>query len=103
MAWVMLMFFAFSITPKLYLHAIFADHTDVVYQKSADGKTQVAKNGFACDCNNQVATSPFTEHDEPGAFGIITVYSAFIPFFSSQISSTTRLYHTLRGPPAVIS
>jgi hypothetical protein len=96
---VLLVLFALSITPKLYLHAVFADHTDVVY-KQTDGKTQVSKNGFTCDCNNQVATSPFTEHADAFEIGILSVYQSFIPHFPSQIIASTQFYFELRGPPA---
>jgi hypothetical protein len=98
----MLILFTLSITPKLYLHAVFADHTDLVCKKTDNGKTQVSKNGFACDCNNQVATSPFTEHDDAPKIGTVTVYQSFVVNFTSQIISTTRFYSALRGPPVVI-
>lgn len=98
---VMLLLFTLSITPKLYLHAIFADHTDIVYKKS-DGKTQVSKNGFTCDRNNQVATSPFTEHADAPETGVVSVYQSFISHFPSQIIANTQFYFELRGPPAVI-
>jgi hypothetical protein len=99
-AFVMLMLFTLSITPKLYLHAVFADHTDVVYKKANNGETQVSKYGFTCDINNQVATSPFTEHDDAPETGIVTVYRSFTAHVASQIVSTTRFYFQLRGPPA---
>jgi hypothetical protein len=101
-AFVMLMLFAFSITPKLYLHAIFADHTDTVFKKPADGKTQVSKSGFSCDWSNQVATSPFIEHDDAFEIGILCVYQSFIPHFPPQIIASTPFYFELRGPPAFI-
>jgi hypothetical protein len=101
-AFAMLMLFTLSITPKLYLHAIFADHTDTVFKKQNDGKPQVSKSGFACDCNNQVATSPFTEHDGANITGILPVYQSFIPYFPSQIIASTKFYFELRGPPACI-
>lgn len=100
-AFVMLVLFALSITPKLYLHTVFADHTDIV-RKKTDGKTQVGKNGFTCDCNNQVATSPFTEHVDTIEMGILPVYPSFIPHVPSQIIASTLFYLELRGPPAVI-
>lgn len=101
-AFVMLVLFTLSITPKLYLHAVFADHTDIVFKKADNGKTQVGKNGFACDCYNQVATSPFTEHAETPEIGILSVYQSFTPHFPSQIIANTQFYFELRGPPAIL-
>jgi hypothetical protein len=97
----MLMLFTLSITPKLFLHAVFADHTDVVYKKTG-GETQVSKSGFSCDCNNQVATSPFIEHDDTPEPGILTVYQLVVPPFSSHLIASTPLYCALRGPPALL-
>ena len=96
---VLLVLFTLSITPKLYLHAIFADHTDIVLKKT-DGKTQVSKNGFTCDRNNQVATSPFIEHADALDIGILHVYQSFIPHFPSKVIANTQFYFELRGPPA---
>src|SRR5688500_7699630 len=97
----MLILFTLSITPKLFLHTIFADHADIVYKKS-DGKTQVSKNGFTCDCNNQVATSPFITHENPPEIGILPVYQSLITHFPSQIIASTQFYLELRGPPAIL-
>lgn len=101
-AFVMLALFVLSITPKLYLHTIFANHTDVVY-KSTDGKEQVSKNGYSCDCNSQVATSPFTDHVDAFEIGVLSVYPSLIPHFPSLIPANTTLYFELRGPPAVMA
>lgn len=99
----MLVIFTLSITPKLYLHAIFAHHTDIVYKKTDSGKTQVSKNGFACDCNNQVATSPFTEPGETPKIGALTIYQLYLLHFTSEIITNEQFYFELRGPPSYSS
>src|SRR5687768_10253481 len=75
---VMLILFTFSITPKLFLHDLFTNHTDTVYKKTVDDKAQVSKSGFTCDCNDLVATSPFTEHKNAIELPILFDYQVWV-------------------------
>ena len=97
----MLLVFAFSIMPKLFLHDLFAGHVDYVHVKKTNAPFRVDPAGFNCDKDGVVATSPFLA-DEPAV-----VYYTFIPFSpytpeETALSSANKIYYPLRGPPAEI-
>jgi len=103
MALSIVVLFAFSNMPKRYLHHWFANHKDVVSAQVANypGEHQIHSEGISCDCNNLVATSPFTAEE--------VVYSILLPISYGQpiIAQPSDTYHTelvlqsLRGPPAL--
>jgi len=97
----MLIIFTISISPKRYLHDIFANHNDTISLAVNDGKLQLSEAGYNCDCNNLVATSPFM--DEAVNIVVIcpTIYPAFFVAFSNPLHSTSYSFTELRGPPAV--
>jgi len=97
----MLLLFTFSITPKRYLHDLFAGHTHIVTNSSTAEQAHVIKSGFNCDCNTLVATSSFI--DEKDNIGVVwpTMYLAFLVSFSNPVYSASYSFTELRGPPAV--
>ena len=95
----MLLVFAFSITPKLVLHNLFAGHIDNVPVKNSKFPLQVNTAGFNCDKDGVVATAPFVA-DGPVRFFYPLNY--FSPYASGQValSAAVHMYDPLRGPPA---
>ncbi len=96
----LLLVFAFSITPKKFLHDAIANHKDKI-AVAASADTQLSHAGFICKCDNLVAESPFTDDIVPFNFTPALVFS---------VQKDTRLYHLytsdyfffeLRGPPAI--
>ena len=101
LAFVVLFVFAFSITPKRFLHDLFAGHSDTCTKIYNANDSQVAKLGFKCECDNLVATSPFIEAEEQF---ILNAPPAFPKTWSQQLSivfSSTPNFIELRGPPAL--
>jgi len=95
----MLLVFSLSITPKIFLHQLVANHKDRSY--TAHSHTdQFTKAGFRCNCENQVVEVPYLNYST----GVdLVVYSSF------QIDRTTPIYQFpsfpyfifgLRGPPS---
>jgi len=96
----MLIVFAISITPTIVFHNWLAGHTDTA-KKCTDTKEQVGKQTFNCHCDNIVAESPFTE---PAATIIAPAEQLFslVKFEKQQsLTSSPKIFHSLRGPPAV--
>jgi len=98
---VLLVVFAFSITPKQFLHNVVARHTDSRPGKKNDSPYQLSNAGYNCDCNNLVAESAFV-NDLP-AF-TFPVFTSFSPYIVKDISfsSVSGIYSALRGPPVRI-
>jgi hypothetical protein len=96
----LLLVFAFSITPKVVLHNVFANHKDVRYP-SGEKETQVNKSGFYCDTENQVVEIPYLEHYSFVVDRIIGVtFQAFQSRKGHQFLSFTCFITGLRGPPS---
>lgn len=94
----MLLVFALAITPKRFLHNLIVNHKDT-YNKLTDGKTEVSKNGIYCQCDNLVATSPFT-----GTYNNPEIKLSFVFVSHQEAKAAVNLFpaHTyfkLRGPP----
>jgi hypothetical protein len=99
-ALVLLLLFAFSITPRNYLHDIFANHKDVTYGASAYDDITVQKSGIDCGFHNLVAESPFADlSQKTDVAGPVrpagccnTHYLSFIQTIVSAVDN--------KGPPA---
>jgi len=89
-----------SITPKLLLHTLSADHTDQPSKKISD-KPEISQVGFNCDCNSIVATSPFTGSTDKFEISKLLHVTGYIESISVSLPSTDHFYFELRGPPAV--
>jgi hypothetical protein len=98
----LLLVFAFSITPKVILHSVFANHEDIRYP-SGENQTQVNKTGFYCDTENQVVELPYLENYSV-VFDLVKT-SSFEIFQSKtehQFLSFSQFIAGLRGPPFLI-
>jgi hypothetical protein len=98
---VMLIVFAFSVTPTIFLHNWVANHKDSVNRSAAAHKEQVSKKLFSCHCDNIVAESPFTEPDVVILVPAIQIFS--LQKFDKRVcfSSSQYIFFSRRGPPAV--
>jgi hypothetical protein len=98
----LLLVFAFSITPKVILHHVFANHKDIRVP-SGEKQTQVNKSGFYCDTENQVVEMPYLENYsvvfDPVKNSLFQIFQSGTedPFLSSS-----RFISGLRGPPSSI-
>lgn len=96
---VMLVVFAFAITPKRFLHNIAADHTDT-YNKLADGKTEFSKVGIYCQCDDFVAASPFTATYAKPEIKLPFNFVSYHEEMSLPDLFPAHIFFKLRGPPA---
>lgn len=97
-AGVMLMLFVLSIMPRLYLHDVFASHKDIANDISQH-LTTIEKDGFSCDLNDLVATSPFTEASTTIVFNTEIDFPVLHTRYTSQIATAAPECFSLRGPP----
>jgi hypothetical protein len=97
----LLIVFAFSITPTIVFHNWLATHTDT-YKKTADKKSdQLGKQTFNCHCDHIVAESPFTEPGTIVCSAILKVFTAVTTPEIVQLSHSPIIFYSLRGPPVV--
>lgn len=93
--------FAFSITPTIFFHNLFANHIDISTIVNNNKQKQLSKIHFYCHCNDIVAESPFlitppTLVPTPESVFYFQHTETEIHFFSTN---PTTLF--LRGPPAI--
>jgi len=97
----MLFIFAFSVTPKQWLHDLVTHHKDAPCI-SFDGTRSLSTSGFHCNCDNIVVESPFLFYDgssetlAPDFFETHPVTSA------GYFISTYKSNSSLRGPPCLV-
>lgn len=99
-AGILLLLFMLSIMPRLYLHDIFAAHQDIITNTS-DAGPGIVKNGYSCDINDLVATSPFTETGKAITIQPDIYFPVLHTRYTSQIATAAPDCFTLRGPPSL--
>lgn len=98
---ILLVLFAFSVTPIKVIHDLVAKHHDsksVSYQTGAY-KPQLSRPGFNCLLDNLVVESPFTN---PGILfqeRVLAVYSIGTVSLDYSFISSNHPVFGLRGPP----
>ena len=97
----MLIVFALSITPKRFLHNVFAKHIDTRDQKVDTHPYQFNISGYNCDTDNVVAESAFVADQPSLVFPIPISFSSYI-LRNISFTSPPEVYSTLRGPPVNI-
>jgi hypothetical protein len=101
LAFIMLLLFVTSITPKRFLHHWFANHKDVAVQvANHQDQAQLHKDGIHCDCNHLVATSPFTHISTVIDWAAPVYHGRAITPAVCDTYSTTSTVCSLRGPPS---
>lgn len=101
LAFGLLLIFVLSITPKLYLHDICADHTDFYGYTSNSDDTVISKAGFNCECQDLVVTTPFIQSHFSAEFTLPPADAGFITASYQQFILTTQYTKDLRGPPGI--
>lgn len=100
LAFVMLLIFMFSITPKKYLHDLVADHTDF-YGVSLKGKVTLSQSGFNCHTEDLVVSTPFIESTSCPNFSIDPLYKES-PYTDLLFQySQSFITKDSRGPPSI--
>lgn len=104
LAGVMMILFAFSITPKKLLHNLIVDHQDsiAVAHSDADIPIHINENGFHCNCDNLVAESPFTGQSDPYVFAPFLSFTIQQDALPVSFHTHTCFFSALRGPPATV-
>lgn len=97
-----LVIFAFSITPKKLLHDLVANHRDKNVAASSSNITKISPDGFLCKCDNLVAESPFTETAEAIEILPATSFAVQESTVPSRFYIATHFSFSLRGPPAMV-
>lgn len=97
----MLLVFVLGITPKRYLHNVFAKHVDNKVQTTGSKPFQLSVSGFNCDNDNLVAESVFTCESPVFEFPVRVSFSKYI-LCDISFLSVQEVYASLRGPPVNI-
>jgi hypothetical protein len=97
-AGLLLIVFAFSITPKRFLHNLFAKHIDSGNKTNDNTQYQLKVSGYNCDTDNLVTESAFDHDPCSFEFPVLCTYSSYIVRIIS-FTSVPGIYSLLRGPP----
>lgn len=92
--------FAFSITPVIVLHNLFADHSDIVINHNHIKSNEVAKAGINCHIESFVAERNFIASYTPLHLSYPANYSEFFSRYVLAFYSQHHFFAELRGPPA---
>jgi len=98
----MLIVFAFSVTPKILLHNLVADHRDTPRSHNNSKQNQLSKTGFNCNCENLVVESPFVNDFVPFNLSIASQFANRQFVYNDDFRSVNHFYFELRGPPAIM-
>jgi hypothetical protein len=101
LAALMLVLFAFSVTPKLILHDLVANHKDTPLKCSTDNKAQFNVAGFNCGCNDLVVESPLVRTHVAAEIIAPQIFSQHIDTEVRSFISVYQFYFELRGPPSL--
>jgi len=97
----LLLAFAIGVTPKLYVHELFANHTDYTCVDHYSGKTQFSNYKFNCGFVNMEGVSPFLEAKQTYTVSPDIFLQCYpnIPISDWVQLQPERTQH--RGPPAL--
>ncbi|HTB52809.1 MAG TPA: hypothetical protein VK718_08535 [Ferruginibacter sp.] len=98
-AGLLLVLFAFSVTPRNILHELFANHTDETTLSKKSDAAQLKKLDLLCKCDNLVVESPFIEsiiHFECASFQPFSQHPIITSYF---FYSPQYFFFEHRGPP----
>ena len=98
-AGMLLVIFAFSVTPTIFFHNWLANHKDSVRKLPSDNRDHVTKRIFNCQCDNIVAESPFTEPAAVIAVPVVKPLSSQKCDKAIHFPFAPYIFHALRGPP----
>lgn len=87
-----------GITPKIFLHNLFAKHIDNSIKNYGDKPYQYFNSGFNCNCDNLVAESNFENNAQVFTINVSATYCVYA-FQKFSFHSIPGIYSPLRGPP----
>jgi len=93
--------FAIGITPRKYLHDIFAKHEDARHLVVDHSKTTISSSGYNCNCDDQVAESSFLFSSHELEVVLPSAVSS-TGVLKISFSSLPQYYTSLRGPPVML-
>jgi hypothetical protein len=100
----LLLLFAFSITPKKFLHNLVANHQDATamnFPRENTGASQLSKAGYHCPCEQLVVQTPFVYQSATINYAIVPVFVVYQDQQFVSTYSTAPDVSFLRGPPAL--
>ncbi len=98
----MLILFAFSVTPKIILHNLVANHKDVPLKSNFGNTAKLNVAGFNCSCDNLVVESPFVNNHIAPEIIIPLLFSLPINKEVNDLISIDQFYAAPRGPPCLV-
>ena len=98
----MLIVFAFSITPRKYLHDIVANHKDSFFVSGDDGALALHKAAVNCHTDSIVAESPFANDAVEINISTPVIFSEKQPAIIVSCITAASLFSRLRGPPSLV-
>jgi hypothetical protein len=100
-AFLMVLLFLFSITPKKHWHDLLAAHTDT-YAAAVAGEATLSPEGFNCHADDLVVSTPFIEIAPAAETVLLPAYTPYTLFCPSRFFSSPSKAKDSRGPPAVL-
>ena len=99
LAGLMVLLFAFSITPKIMLHDLIANHKDRPYAVNDSNTKEIDASGFHCHYDNLVVESPFLDDCFPVGITQLPAPEQLFSLAPNRFHFATHFYFGLRGPP----
>lgn len=98
----LLFLFALSISPRKYLHDVFANHTDQSLSINSKGGPTLEEKGFQCDQLDVVVDFPFAlaETSSP-VLNVPENFAEHPNHYSFRGASGSFTCTSLRGPPVL--
>jgi hypothetical protein len=100
----LLLLFAFSITPKKFLHNLVANHRDATainFSREDKSASQLSKAGYHCPCEQLVVQTPFVYQPATIDYTVAPVFVVYQDQHFVSIHTVTPHVSFLRGPPAL--
>ncbi|MBL7738509.1 MAG: hypothetical protein JNK14_04770 [Chitinophagaceae bacterium] len=96
----MLLLFAVSIAPKLWLHDAFSGHKHSYTQNSPDPDVRDSKSSIQCNWERQLIDPPFTYQPATTIEPPPVVHFSPATHYTFSVHTSELLLTSLRGPPA---
>jgi hypothetical protein len=100
-AGLLLVLFAFCVTPKKIIHDLLADHKDAPFTLAGTAQQQFEYSGFRCNCDNLVVESPFVSDFIPVLIQVERGYIEHPVDRPIPFTVPPHFYFELRGPPFI--
>jgi len=97
----MLVLFAFSGTPKKFLHDLVAHHRDTKSKFSRDGHTSVQRSIYSCHIEDLVVESPLIAAALPVILPAPAISNETFTQLTARSYAFFPVATSLRGPPSL--